>query len=283
MFYYSSGLKQLCNKVSKSLGIYSYYLDIKNYSDGEIYLEIPNNFYRKNIFIFKNIYNPINSDLVETLFAINYFKSNFAKNVILVSPYLGYSRQDKLEGSNNFIPSKLISKLFKHSGLDYLVTFDIHSQQVLSYYDFPIINIKTTSLITKLINEYKPISIFPDYGSYNRFICNGIKDYIILSKYRIGDNVSYNMSKTIKGSKALIIDDIIDTGNTLSSLCNYLDFKVLYYYSTHAVFSVPYINVLSKLRLKRMFVTNTIYRDYFKLVTRLDISSLLSGCLESLI
>ncbi|MGX7589691.1 ribose-phosphate diphosphokinase [Candidatus Vidania fulgoroideorum] len=283
MFFYSSGLKKLCTKISKSLGIYSCYLDIRSYSDGEIYLNLTGNFYKKNVFIFKNIYSPVNSDLIEALFTINYFKSNYAKSVILVSPYLGYSRQDKLEECSNFIPSKLISRLFKSSGLDYLITIDIHSQQVASYYDFPIINVKTTSLISNLISKYNLLPIFPDYGSYNRFVFSGIRDYIVLSKSRVGDYVSYKTSKRIKGNRAIIIDDIIDTGGTLSKICSYLDFNTLYSYATHAVFSVPYINFLSKLNLSKTFVTNTIDRRYGGNIIKLDISYLLLNSISSLL
>ncbi|QSW37996.1 ribose-phosphate pyrophosphokinase [Candidatus Vidania fulgoroideae] len=283
MFYYSYELKKLCNKVSKSLGVYSLYLDIGRYNDGEIYLDLPLSFYNKNVFIFKNIYKPINSSLVEVLFVVNYFKSNFAKSVSLVSPYLGYSRQDKIEGKNCFIPSKFISKLFKNSGLDRLITVDIHSQQVISYYDIPVINIKTNSLISKIIRKYRLLSIFPDYGSYNRFICKNIKNYIVLSKYRNKEKISYKTLKRIKGNRAIIIDDIINTGSTISNLCKHLIFKKLYLYSTHVLFNGSFVKILPKLKPNRIFVTNTIERCYDKPIHKLDISSLLANTIAPLI
>ncbi|MGX7589827.1 ribose-phosphate diphosphokinase [Candidatus Vidania fulgoroideorum] len=277
MFFYSKELKNVCRYISKKLNVNSYVVKTLKFNDGEFKIRIKENIFNKDIFLFKNIYKPINETILETFFIIKYLKENFARSVFLVSPYIGYSRQDKPNFEfDSFVPFKSVLNLFELSGVNAIFTVDLHSGYTKSFCNFPLINISTSNLISKIIKEKKYTALFPDNGSYNRFISKKIKKSITLFKKREGSKVKITSPLLKNKSNFLFIDDIIDSGKTLLKTIKVLKSK-LSVYVTHGIFLQNNKTILKNSKISKFYISNSVFNKHenLKKTKLFDISSLI--------
>ncbi|WP_458659131.1 ribose-phosphate diphosphokinase [Candidatus Vidania fulgoroideorum] len=241
----------------------------RKFEDSESYVE--SNFYKKkNINLIYNIYGKINNRIVELLMFLYIYKHKKFK-INLMLPYFPYSRQDRKEKKkNNCVSFFFLLNLLKKFNVNKIITFDLHTN--LEIKNKFLINLNTIPIINKIISNLgnKLIIVFPDYGSLKRYKkLKNNNDYCIFEKKRKNGKIiikkPFFKNKRIK-KDFLIVDDIIDSGRTISKISGYLKKKykrIIYLYVTHFLIKKKnFIKLYNKKNIKKIFTTNTYIKNY---------------------
>jgi len=243
---------------------------IRNFSDGEIYVEINENIRGNSIFIIQSISSPANDNLMELLLCIDALKRSSAKNITAVIPYFGYARQDRKVVPRTSISAKLVSNLITTSGADRVVTVDLHAGQIQGFFDIPVDNLFATPIfarhIKSKIKSKNIICVAPDVGGTERARALGKLLNVglaIVDKRRPkpGQSQVMNVIGDVKGKTCVIVDDIIDSGGTIVNAAKALKdrgAKEVYVYITHGVLSGDAVNKIKKSVIKNLVITDTI-------------------------
>jgi len=262
--------KNLSIKISKYLKNRLVRSSIRKFSDGEIYVEINENIRGNSIFVIQSVSSPANDNLMELLLCIDALKRSSAKNITAVIPYFGYARQDRKVVPRTSISAKLVSNLITKAGADRVVTIDLHAGQIQGFFDIPVDNLFATPIFARHIkNKVKNrnlICVAPDVGGTERaralgkFLHAGLA---IIDKRRPapGKSEVMNVIGNVKGKTCIIVDDIIDSGGTIVNASNALldrGAKEVHVYVTHGVLSGKAVEKITKSKIKRLVVTDTI-------------------------
>ncbi|MCL4278584.1 MAG: ribose-phosphate diphosphokinase, partial [Ignavibacteriaceae bacterium] len=124
--------KKIASRVGKPLGL----IELKRFSDGEIWVKFGENIRGLDIFLIQST-NPPADNLMELLIMIDAAKRASAKNITAVIPYFGYARQDRKDQPRVAITAKLIANLLTVAGADRIITMDLHAAQIQGYFDIP--------------------------------------------------------------------------------------------------------------------------------------------------
>ena len=243
---------------------------IRKFSDGEIYVEINENIRGNSIFIIQSISSPANDNLMELLLVIDALKRSSAKNITAVIPYFGYARQDRKVVPRTSISAKLVSNLITKAGADRVVTVDLHAGQIQGFFDIPVDNLFATPIfarhIKKKIKSKKIICVAPDVGGTERARALGKLLNVglaIVDKRRPkpGQSQVMNVIGDVKNQTCIIVDDIIDSGGTITNAAKALKArgaKEVYVYITHGVLSGDAVKKIKKSVIKNLVITDTI-------------------------
>jgi ribose-phosphate pyrophosphokinase len=262
--------KPLSKNIAKYLKSKLVNSSIKNFSDGEIYVEINENIRGNSIFIIQSVSSPANDNLMELLLCIDALKRSSAKNITAVIPYFGYARQDRKVVPRTSISAKLVSNLITKAGADRVVTVDLHSGQIQGIFDIPVDNLFATPIfarhIKKKIKSKYIICVAPDVGGTERARALGKLLNVglaIVDKRRPkpGQSQVMNVIGDVKGKTCVIVDDIIDSGGTIVNAAKALKArgaKDVYVYITHGVLSGEAVKKIKGSVIKNLVITDTI-------------------------
>jgi ribose-phosphate pyrophosphokinase len=243
---------------------------IRNFADGEIYVEINENIRGNSIFIIQSISSPANNNLMELLLCIDALKRSSAKNITAVIPYFGYARQDRKVVPRTSISAKLVSNLITKAGADRIVTVDLHAGQIQGFFDIPVDNLFSTPIfarhIKKKVKTKNIICVAPDVGGTERARSLGKLLNVglaIVDKRRPkpGQSQVMNVIGDVKGKNCIIVDDIIDSGGTIVNAAKALKnrgAKDVYVYITHGVLSGDAVKKIKESMIKNLVITDTI-------------------------
>ena len=261
---------KLSNNIAKNLKLKLVNTTIKNFADGEIYIEINENIRGNSIFVIQSISHPANDNLMELLICIDALKRSSAKNITAVIPYFGYARQDRKVVPRTSISAKLVSNLIMNAGAHRVVTVDLHAGQIQGFFDIPVDNLFATPIfarhIKKKVKLNNMICVAPDVGGVERTraLSRRINSSIaIIDKRRPvpGKSEVMNIVGNVKNKNCIIVDDIIDTGGTIVNAAKALKEKGardVFVYITHAVLSGDAVNKIEKSHIKKLITTDTI-------------------------
>ena len=143
----------LSKGISKLLRLKLVNTNIKNFADGEIYVEINENIRGNSVFVIQSTSTPANDNLMELLLIVDALKRSSAKNVTAVIPYFGYARQDRKVAPRTSISAKVVANLITNAGASRVVTVDLHAGQIQGFFDMPVDNLFTTPLFAKYIKK----------------------------------------------------------------------------------------------------------------------------------
>ena len=262
--------KPLSKNIAKYLKSKLVNSSIRNFSDGEIYVEINENIRGNSIFIIQSVSSPANDNLMELLLCIDALKRSSAKNITAVIPYFGYARQDRKVVPRTSISAKLVSNLITKAGADRVVTVDLHAGQIQGFFDIPVDNLFTTPLFARYIKrKFKTknlVCVSPDVGGVQRTrgLATKIKaDLAIIDKRRPepGKSEVMNIIGDVKGKNCIIVDDIIDSGGTIINAVEALKKEGaidVFVFITHAVLSGEAVDKIKKSKIKKLIITDTI-------------------------
>ena len=265
----TSNLK-LSKEISKQLKLKLVNTNIKNFADGEIYVEINENIRGNSIFIIQSVSSPANDNLMELLLCIDALKRSSAKNITAVIPYFGYARQDRKVVPRTSISAKLVSNLITKAGADRVVTVDLHAGQIQGFFDIPVDNLFATPIFArhakKKIKSTNLICVAPDVGGTERARALGKLLNVglaIVDKRRPkpGQSQVMNVIGDVKGKTCIIVDDIIDSGGTIVNAAKALKdrgAKEVYVYITHGVLSGEAVKKIKNSVIKNLVITDTI-------------------------
>ncbi|WP_432781981.1 ribose-phosphate diphosphokinase [Candidatus Carsonella ruddii] len=249
------------------------YLKIDNFNDTEYNINFLKNFSGKSIFILQSLSFPIHDNIINLFLILNYLKKIAVKKIYLIIPYFCYSRQDKVFNEYNPISIKLISNSLDNFKINKIITIDSHSSNFECYFNTPIKVLKSTSLIVDDIVKFHQevdIIISPDIGGVLRAknLANYLNlELVIIDKRRpiVNQIKIFCMIGNVINKKSIILDDIIDTGNSIIEVTNFLFFhkiKTVIVYATHPVFSKQsYIKIINS-KIKKIIISDTINFNY---------------------
>jgi ribose-phosphate pyrophosphokinase len=260
----------LAHQVSDILGYDYIVAKTKKFADQELKVQINRDLHRKDIIILQSTTRPANDHVMELLFLADTAKRSGCNNITAVIPYFGYGRQDRPSYEYGPISASLVARLIETSGIDKVITVDMHSKQSEGFFKIGVKNLDPTDLF---INEFAKnrnyIVISPDIGGLARARILASKlntDLAIINKTRDfnGQCIMSDVIGDVKGKDCIIIDDIVDTGGTLCEAVKLLMLKGANSVSaciTHAVFSENCVDKIKQAGFAEFVVTDTIYHE----------------------
>ena len=260
---------------------------IKNFADGEIYVELNENIIGNSIFIIQSISSPANDNLMELLLCIDALKRSSAKNITAVIPYFGYARQDRKVVPRTSISAKLVSNLITKAGADRVVTVDLHAGQIQGFFDIPVDNLFSTPIfarhVKKNIKSKNIVCIAPDVGGTERAralgkILNVGLAIVDKRRPKPGQSQVMNVIGEVKDKTCVIVDDIIDSGGTIVNAAKALKdrgAKEVYVYITHGVLTGEAVKKIKNSVIKKLVITDTIdNKDKTKSAKNIEVLSI---------
>ena len=261
--------KDLANEIAQELGLPLGNCEVFHFADGEILVQLGESVRGKNVYIVQSTCNPVSSNLMELLIAIDACKRASAQSITAVTPYYGYARQDRKARPRQPITSKLVASLLETAGATRVMTMELHATQIQGFFDVPADDISCLPIIANYFKEKNfenLVVVSPDHGGTTR--ARALAQYLnapiaIIDKRRPRPNVAeaMNILGDVEGKTAVIVDDIVDTAGTLVAgvdLLYKMGAKEVYASCAHGVLSGPAIERLEKSRIKEFICTNTI-------------------------
>ena len=279
--------KPLSKEIAKFLKSKLVNSSIKNFADGEIYVELNENIRGNSIFIIQSISSPANDNLMELLLCIDALKRSSAKNITAVIPYFGYARQDRKVVPRTSISAKLVSNLITKAGADRVVTVDLHAGQIQGFFDIPVDNLFSTPIfarhVKKNIKSKNIVCIAPDVGGTERAralgkILNVGLAIVDKRRPKPGQSQVMNVIGEVKDKTCVIVDDIIDSGGTIVNAAKALKdrgAKEVYVYITHGVLTGEAVKKIKNSVIKKLVITDTIdNKDKTKSAKNIEVLSI---------
>jgi len=259
----------LAEGISMHLGLPLTKRIINRFADQEIYVQISENVRGDDVFIIQSISNPVNDSLIELLILIDALKRASAGRITAVITYYGYARQDRKAEAREAITAKLVADMISAAGASRVLTIDLHAPQIQGFFNVPVDEVSAIPLFSKYFLEKNitdGVVVSPDSGGVKRarFLAKRLNMPIaIIDKRRTAHNEAevVNVVGDIAGKTAILIDDIIDTGNSIVKAADELakTAKEVYICATHPVFSTGCDNKLRNCKAKEIVVSNTIF------------------------
>ncbi len=258
--------KEVCDALKVDVGN----CEVKHFADGEIIVETLQTVRGKNVYVIQSTCRPVTSSLMELLIFIDALRRASAREITAIIPYYGYARQDRQAKAREPITARLVADLLHTSGVDRVITLDLHAPQIQGFFSCPVDNISAVGMIGKYFRHklkgQEVVVVSPDHGGVTR--ARNLAVYLnstiaIFDKRRPKPNVAeiVNIIGDVSGKVAVIIDDIIDTGGTIIAAANELVKRgatKVYAACTHPVFSNEALNKLEAAPIDEIVVTNTI-------------------------
>ncbi|MGA2151865.1 MAG: ribose-phosphate pyrophosphokinase [Geobacteraceae bacterium] len=260
----------LAEKICANLGMPLGQAKVKNFSDGEIMVEIGENVRGRDTYVVQSTCSPTNNNLMELLIMMDALKRASAATITAVIPYYGYARQDRKVAPRTPITSKLVADLITKAGADRMVTIDLHAGQIQGFFDIPVDNLYAAPVILEHLKRRFThdhiVMVSPDAGGTERaraFAKRLECTLAIIDKRRTGPNVAEVMHLVgdVRDKIAIILDDMIDTAGTLTQAAKALKehgARTIYACATHGVFSGPAIDRINASDIEEVVITNTI-------------------------
>jgi ribose-phosphate pyrophosphokinase len=243
---------------------------VRRFADMEIFVEIQENVRGQDVFIIQSTSFPTNDHLMELLIITDALRRASAKRITAVIPYFGYARQDRKAGPRTPISAKLVANLITQSGVDRILTVDLHAGQIQGFFDIPTDNLFAAPLMARDIKENLDTSnamiVSPDVGGVvrARALAKRIDAPLAIvdkRRERAGESEVMNIIGDVSGRSCILVDDIVDSGGTL---CNAADAllangaKEVFAYITHGVLSGGAVARIASSKLKELVLTDSI-------------------------
>ena len=260
----------LAESISKTLNTRLVKVEVKRFSDMEVFVEVQENVRGEDMFVVQSTSYPANDNLMELLVALDALRRASARRITAVIPYYGYARQDRKSGPRTPISAKLVANLITKAGADRILTMDLHAGQIQGFFDIPTDNLFAAPVFVKDIEEKynnKPVVIVsPDVGgvvrarAYARRI-NANLAIIDKRREKPGSSEVMNIIGDVSNHHCIIVDDIIDSGGTICNAAQALiDVGAISVdaYVTHGVLSGSAVSNISNSPLSSLVTTNSI-------------------------
>ncbi len=244
---------------------------VERFHDREIFVEVYDNVRDEDMFIIQPTSNPANDNLMELLIMADALRRSSAQRITAVIPYFGYARQDRRTSARTPISAKLVANLITESGINRVLTVDLHAGQIQGFFDIPVDNLYSAPVFALDIKHNFPdlsgiTIVSPDVGGVGRArelakrIDAGLA---IVDKRRSapGEIESVTIIGEVKGQVCIIVDDICDTAGTLTAAAELLleqGAREVHAYITHGVLSGPAVERVAGSALKSLVVTDSI-------------------------
>ncbi len=283
---------KLAQKVSRHLNVQLGKASVSKFSDGEIMVELLENVRGKDVFVLQSTCAPTNDHLMELLIMVDALRRSSAARITAAMPYFGYARQDRRPRSARVaISAKVVANMLTSVGVNRVLTMDLHADQIQGFFDIPVDNIYATPILLGDLWKHgyrNLVVVSPDVGGVvrARAIAKRLEsDLAIIDKRRPRPNVAtvMNIIGDVDGRTCVIMDDMVDTANTLCEAARALKehgAERVVAYCTHPVLSGPAVSRLEASVIDELVVTDTIplrpEAEACKKIRQISVSELLA-------
>ena len=270
MVFTGNANPKFAEDVARHLGTRLGRATVGRFSDGEVMVEILEHVRGNDVFVLQSTCAPTNDSLMEVLVMVDALKRASAGRITAALPYMGYARQDRRPRSARVaITAKVVANMLTGVGVDRVLTMDLHADQIQGFFDIPVDNIYASPILlsdVRSCNYDNLVVVSPDVGGVVRARALAKQmnaDLAIIDKRRPKPNVAkvMNIIGEVAGRTCLIMDDMVDTANTLCEAAAALKEKGaerVIAYCTHPVLSGPAIGRIDTSALDELVVTDTI-------------------------
>jgi ribose-phosphate pyrophosphokinase len=260
--------QELAEKIALSFGQPLGSLTTAYFSDGEFQPSFNESVRGSDVFIIQSTFAPTDN-LMELLLAVDAAKRASAHYITAVIPYFGFARQDRKDKPRVAIGAKLVANLLQTAGIHRIMTMDLHAAQIQGFFEVPVDHLDASVIYIpyiKSLNLEDLVIAAPDTGGTQRarfFAQHLLAEMVICDKHRKRANQieSMRVIGDVKGKNVIIVDDIVDTGGTLSKAAALMldeGAKSVRAFCTHAVLSGKAYETIENSRLTEVIVCDTI-------------------------
>jgi ribose-phosphate pyrophosphokinase len=289
----------LAEEIAQQLGITVTPTTARDFANGETFIKPDESVRGTDAFVVQSFTTPINQWVMETLILLDALKRASAKRITVVAPFYPYARQDKKHRGREPISARLIADLFETAGADRIMAIDLHTAQIQGFFDGPVDHLFALPLLAKHVRSKYPVDelvvVSPDTGRVR--VAEqwadelGGREIAFVHKTRDIDAanavVANRVVGDVEGKVCLLIDDMIDTGGSISKAANLLFHNgatEVVIAATHGIFSAPATDVLKNSRVSEVIVTNTLPitpDKQFDKLTVLSVAPLLATAIKA--
>ncbi|TMM55469.1 ribose-phosphate pyrophosphokinase [Sulfitobacter sabulilitoris] len=245
---------------------------VERFNDGEIFVEVFENVRGEDMFIIQSTSNPANDNLMELLVMADALRRSSAARITAVLPYFGYARQDRRTKARTPITAKLVANMLVGTGIERVLTMDLHAAQIQGFFDIPVDNLYASPIFALDIkSEFKDrmdelMVVSPDVGGVARARelakrVNAPLSIVDKRREKPGEIAEMKVIGDVTGKICLIVDDICDTAGTLCKAAEVLmehGAKEVHSYISHGVMSGPAVERVTSSVMKSLVLTDTI-------------------------
>ena len=245
---------------------------VRRFADMEIFVEIQENVRGADAFIIQSTSFPTNDHLMELLIMTDALRRASAKRITAVIPYFGYARQDRRAKARTPISAKLVANLIETSGVDRVLTLDLHAAQIQGFFDIPVDNLYASPVFALDIEHHFKgamddlMIVSPDVGGVARARelakrINAPLSIVDKRREKAGEVAGMTVIGNVEGKKCIIVDDICDTAGTLCKAAEVLienGATEVHSYITHGVLSGPAVERVQNSVMKSLVITDSI-------------------------
>jgi ribose-phosphate pyrophosphokinase len=260
---------KLAEKIVASLKMTLGEVEISRFPDGEIFVKVIESIRGLDVFIVQPLCKPPNENLMELLIMIDAMRRASASRITAVLPFYGYARQDRKDQPRVPITAKLVANLLVASGVNRVLTMDLHSQQIQGFFDIPCDHLYAFPVISRYLMDKKlsnPVVVSPDTGgvktayAYSQILHSDLA--IVAKKRKTAREVeAFSLVGEVEGRTAIMVDDLTTTAGTFCSAAKVLKTngaKEIYAAVTHATMTEEGIERLKKSPITELIVTDTV-------------------------
>jgi len=262
---------RLAESIARGLGLGLGRMVVSRFSDGEIRVKVDESARGMDAFIVQSTCCPVNENIMELLIMVDAFRRASAERVTCVIPYYGYARQDKKVKPREPVSARLVADLLTVAGTSRILAVDLHAEQIQGFFDIPVDHLPAAPIIAehlvkKGLSDGNTVVVSPDVGGVAR--AKALAEMLgapiaIIAKRRPEPNHAevIEIIGNVEGKVAVMIDDIIDTGGSITHGAFALKergAKKVYACCTHAVLSGDAAASLEAAPVEEIVVTDTI-------------------------
>lgn len=268
--YSGSSNPDLASRVAEELGTELGEMQRGTFADGERKVHLARTVRGIDVFLFQSTSRPVNDHIMELLLMIDAAQRASAGRITAVLPYMAYGRQDRKDQPRVPISARLLADMIEVAGADRVLTMHMHADQIQGFFDIPMDHLYSTPLVVDHLSDKLPddesVIVSPDAGAANRSRALAKRldfDLAIIDKRRPGPNRARvaNIIGEVEDKNAIILDDMIDTGGTLTRAARAIHeagARSVMAVATHPIFSSPAIERIEESALEEVIVCDTI-------------------------
>ena len=266
--------KAISRRMSLHRGLHVGLVDarVERFNDQEIFVEVFENVRGEDMFIIQPTSNPANDNLMELLIMSDALRRSSAGRITAVIPYFGYARQDRRSKARTPISAKLVANMIVESGIERVLTMDLHATQIQGFFDIPVDNLYASPIFAiDIQHHFKDdmqdiMIVSPDVGGVGRARelakrLDAPLSIVDKRREKAGEVAEMTVIGSVAGKKCIIVDDIVDTAGTLCKAAEVLmenGASEVHAYITHGVLSGPAVERIGKSVMKSLVVTDSI-------------------------
>ena len=267
--YHGNANPELARKIARYLGMEPGKAEVFQFANENIFVKILDNVREKDVFVVQPTSHPVNQSIMELLIMIDAFKRASAGRITAVIPFYAYGRSDKKDQPRVPITARLIADMITVAGADRVLTMDLHQGQIQGFFNIPVDELTAVHMLSRYFidKHIEDCVVVTDLGFAKR--ARAFAELVdaplaIIEKRRVGnlDRAELmNVIGDVRGKRAIIVDDEIDTGGTLIEVVRALEREgvtEMWACATHGVMSDPAVERIRDSALSEVVITDSV-------------------------